>query len=329
MEMIKQHRNRLILAGLIVLIAGIMIGLLYGYVIDPVEWVDAPIELTRNDIQEDYLRMAIDSYKFYFDPTMAYYRWQELGSAGPKTLARIMASPDIQGTEAVKRFKDLVTIQDTITATTACEGVNTGTSSNLCLYLWLGTVILGGGSGFYFYSRLRNQIVTAAPPRKPAPKKAQGWVDKQPSISLNGVPPLVHTMTTFMMGDDLFDESFSIDTPSGEFLGECGIGVVSTIDDETPKKVNAFDIWLFDKNEIHTKSIVLMSDQAYNDEILVTKLKNKGLPILAEVGGEISLKTTHLLMSARVVDMLCEEGQPQECLYFQRLSLEIFVRKLK
>jgi hypothetical protein len=42
-------------------------------------------------------------------------------------------------------------------------------------------------------------------------------------------------------GDDLFDDSFSIDSPSGKFLGECGVGISETIGVGDPKKVTAFE----------------------------------------------------------------------------------------
>jgi len=36
--------------------------------------------------------------------------------------------------------------------------------------------------------------------------------------------PIAQFMASYKLGDDLFDDSFSIDSPSGEFLGECGSG---------------------------------------------------------------------------------------------------------
>ena len=63
-------------------------------------------------------------------------------------------------------------------------------------------------------------------------------------------PPVVQFMTTYMLGDDLYDDSFSIDAPTGEFLGECGVGISETIGVGDPKKVTAFEVWLFDKNDI-------------------------------------------------------------------------------
>jgi hypothetical protein len=326
LEITNLNRNRFILAGLVGLVAGSIIGLIYGYIINPVEWADVPMELARADLQEDYLRMAIDSYKLYFDKPQAFDRWQELGDAGPELLAKVIASPGTQGLKAINSYKELVTFQDTINRDVICGTNQEGTNNNLCVFLWLGTVTFGGALGIFLYYRSREPILRRSSSRFAKPK-AKGSEEIRPFITDDAKPPLVHSMTTFVLGDDLFDESFSIDTPSGEFLGECGIGIVNTIDDGSPKKVNAFDVWLFDKNEIDTKSIVLMSEQAYGDDILRTQLESKGSPVLAEIGGEITLNTNHLLMRVRIVDMLCEEGDPQKCEYFQRLSLELVIRE--
>jgi hypothetical protein len=322
----NSQRNLLIIAGLLSLVAGISIGLIYGYVINPIEWVDVPLELSREDIQEEYLRMAIDSYKLYRDQAKAYERWQELGEAGPDILTKVSVSPGPQGVEAINAFKNAV-ILDLLPERANCEGCAVETSNNLCVFLWLGTIVFVGVLGIYFYFRTQDQA-----PRRAFIRAAQTKVKEpeevQPFITDDSTPPLVHTMTTYVLGDDLFDESYSIEMASGEFLGECGIGIVNTLGEGSPKKVNAFDLWLFDKNEINTKATVLMSEQAFRDDILRTQLTSKGTPVLAEIGREIRMESNHLQMRVRIVDMVCEESDPQKCAYFQRLSLELLVQEL-
>ena len=63
----------------------------------------------------------------------------------------------------------------------------------------------------------------------------------------------------------MFDDSFSVDSPSGEFLGECGVGISETIGVGDPNKVSAFEVWLFDKNDIQKVTKVLMSAHAFLD----------------------------------------------------------------
>ena len=43
-------RTYILIAATVGLIIGVLLGLIYGYVINPVEWVDAPMDLTRVDI---------------------------------------------------------------------------------------------------------------------------------------------------------------------------------------------------------------------------------------------------------------------------------------
>jgi hypothetical protein len=44
-------------------------------------------------------------------------------------------------------------------------------------------------------------------------------------------------------GDDLYDDSFSVDSPSGDFLGECGVGISETIGVGDPKSLG-LEVWL-------------------------------------------------------------------------------------
>ncbi len=78
--------------------------------------------------------------------------------------------------------------------------------------------------------------------------------------------PLATFRTIYTLGDDLYDDSFSIESASGDFLGECGVGIGDMVGVGDPKKVSAFEVWLFDKNDIQTVTKVLMSRYAFNDD---------------------------------------------------------------
>ena len=138
-------------------------------------------------------------------------------------------------------------------------------------------------------------------------------------------PPVVQFMTTYMLGDDLYDDSFSIDAPTGEFLGECGVGISETIGVGDPKKVTAFEVWLFDKNDIQTVTKVLMSNHAFNDPNIRQRLLAKGEPQLVEPGKRILLETASLQMEARIVDASYGGGAMPTNSYFDRLTLELAV----
>jgi hypothetical protein len=132
-------------------------------------------------------------------------------------------------------------------------------------------------------------------------------------------------MTTYMVGEDLYDDSFSVEAPNGEFLGECGLGISETVGVGDPKRVTAFEIWLFDKNDIQTVTKVIMSEHAFEDERLRVRLESKGEPILAEPGKQILLETATLQLEARIIDMEYGEGAAPDYSFFKRLTLELAV----
>ena len=93
--------------------------------------------------------------------------------------------------------------------------------------------------------------------------------------------PIARFQSDYAHGRDNYDDSFSIENAGGEFLGECGVGIAESIGSDTPKNVTAFEVWLFDKNDIRTITKVVMSDHAFFDEALKAKLAPKGEPVLA------------------------------------------------
>jgi hypothetical protein len=137
--------------------------------------------------------------------------------------------------------------------------------------------------------------------------------------------PAAHFMTTYVIGDDLYDDSFSIDTAKGEFLGECGVGISDTVGVGEPKKISAFEVWLFDKNDTQTVTKVLMSARAMNDPLIRQRLASKGEPILVEPGQQIVLETPSLQLQAKVIEVVYGQGALPAGSYFERLTLELSV----
>jgi hypothetical protein len=138
--------------------------------------------------------------------------------------------------------------------------------------------------------------------------------------------PVSQTMSTYVLGDDLYDDSFSIDAPDGEFLGEYGIGISETIGVGEPKKAAAFEAWMFDKNDIRTTTKVLLSPHAYKDPNVTTRLQAKGDVMLAERGNQYLLETETLQAVVTIVDMQYggNANLPAES-YFERISFEFAV----
>jgi hypothetical protein len=175
---------------------------------------------------------------------------------------------------------------------------------------------------------LRNRSA-ATPKAAPTPAmqaqeaaRQAAWTDYQAQGS---EPPMAQFMASYKLGDDLFDDSFSIDSPAGEFMGECGVGISETIGVGDPKKVTAFEVWLFDKNDIQTVTKVLMSAHAFTDDTTKQRLSAKGEPIQATPGAETVLETQSLQLVARVVDMGYGEGALPTESFFERFILELAV----
>jgi hypothetical protein len=141
--------------------------------------------------------------------------------------------------------------------------------------------------------------------------------------ALGEAKPVCTFNSVYILGDDLYDDSFAIETDSGEFLGECGSGISETIGVGDPKKVTATEVWLFDKNDIRTVTKVLMSEHAYNDQALRSKLAPKGDAVMATPGGIITLETQTLRIQIKVLDLQYGEGGLPPQSHFARLTVQI------
>ncbi len=86
----------------------------------------------------------------------------------------------------------------------------------------------------------------------------------------------------FAKSGSIFDESLSLDTPSGEFMGECGITAYN-------EGMEYFEVWLFDKADIATVTIILTTKpntEGNDAELLAVKGKvyeiSEGSPLIIE-----------------------------------------------
>jgi hypothetical protein len=305
-------------------ILGLLLGLLIGWVIWPVQWTDGTPEVMRTDLQDDWLRLSIESFsRNPNDLDSAVRRWNDLGEAAEPTLARVQQNPGNLDPNAIQQYVNVVQA-----ATGPIEPVPTAeapsTTRNLVIIAAV-AVILGlfALGAYYIFRLLRKGSGTVTPVMQGAEISRQ--VEKTDFQSLGLAPPITQTMTTYVMGDDLYDESFSIDTGGGEFLGEYGVGVSETIGVGEPKKVAALEIWLFDKNDIKTATKVLMSEHAYNDPNIRARLEPKGELVVVKPQEQILLETATLQLLATVVDMEYGTGAMPQKSYFERITLELAV----
>ena len=68
-------------------IFGLALGLVYGWVIDPVEYVDTTPDTLRADYRADYVLMVAESFQVEQNPDLAARRLAVLGSQPPDKIA--------------------------------------------------------------------------------------------------------------------------------------------------------------------------------------------------------------------------------------------------
>lgn len=315
---------------IILVVAGLVIGLFVGWATK--EFTNATPSYLRADLQEDYMRMAIDSYRLNQNPDLAVQRWQNLGVGAQSAYTAVQNNPGTADPAVIRAYGELVT------KVLSANGGQTGgsnvsdptagssTFSSPVIIGVLGIVLLGvlGAGAFYAYRLLGNRgsgEVTAVMQASEINRNAEKTNFEQLGLA----PPITQTMTTYVLGDDLYDESFSIDTQAGEFMGEYGVGVSEAIGVGDPKKVTALEFWLFDKNDIKTATKVLMSQHAFNDLAIRSRLEPKGELIQVEPQAQILLETATLQLLATVVDLEYGKGPMPTNSYFERITLELAV----
>ena len=104
----------------IALILGIGAGLVYGLVMDPIEYFDLTPDTLRADYKTDYVLMTAEAYRVEQDPGTAARRLAIFGSQTPSSIAsealdyaRSNGFPD----------SDIALIQDLVTAMQAWSGI--------------------------------------------------------------------------------------------------------------------------------------------------------------------------------------------------------------
>lgn len=337
---------------IIALIAGLALGLIYAWVISPVQWTDTDPSSMRHDLQVDYLRMVVESYFINNDDGLAQYRYELLGTDREQVLSDLAAANTVSS-EAIQQFDALVRsggmggetggetvvetgtepVEGTQVAPEATPAAASGQSPLTQIGLVCGLTLL---LLLFLLAaiRLKRRADMAsteydedyAEPGMVFSEEGEEEVSyEQPAA---GAPPSAQPLatfrTTYTLGDDLYDDSFSIESPaSGDFLGECGVGIGDLIGVGEPKKVSAFELWLFDKNDIQTVTKVLMSRYAYNDEATRTRMTAKGDPVLAMSGGIVELETASLYIEARIVDLSYGEAALPSESFFERVTIEL------
>lgn len=305
-------RERIILSCVFGFLVGLII---FGWVIWPVQWKDA----APTDLQKGYRYTYLETVarSLDADPSVDVNRLLGGDSWSEEKLSRDLNQAFNEAADAATKTR-LVKLGQRLDITVDGSIAKPGGRS-LTGILAVFLIVLVGASGLLLLIRMRQQ-------RAPAPVTVGGDPDKVAaarSVWREGEAPLLQVTTSYALGDDYYDPSFSIELPSGEFLGECGVGISEAIGVDDPKKVTAFEIWLFDKSQISTVTKVLMSEYCYHDDALRSKLAPKGEPVLGREGAIIELGTTGLSVQAKILELEYGQEDLPPNSFFTRLTVEL------
>ena len=311
---------------------GLTIGLAFGYIISPPQWTDGGPQDLREDYAAYYWELAAESYAKHGDLELAKRQLGEWENPdrlqAALTRARIESSPELQMVldSLEKKVVDTTGAATTTpsadqTPTAQPEGEKKGLSLPSLLGVFLLIVLALAVIGVLVARMRKRREEQPAAVQEEAPPE---WLaTMRPEESAPTAPPLGHFVTSYALGNDSYDESFSIETSSGDFLGECGVGISETIGVGKPDKVTAFEVWLFDKNDIRTITQVLMSEHALNDPELRATLAPKGEAILTQVNEPLVLETATLRLDVVVTERVYGAGALPSNSYFDRLTVEL------
>jgi hypothetical protein len=321
LQLVQQRKTLVAFMGGIVL--GLVLGLLYAWQINPVEYYNATPGDLRADFQKNYVLWVAQQYSNDGDQEEALKRlgvefWEK------EELASVLDEliEEHGGAEAT-HLRALKEISVGTLAPPSGEPAGGGGLTSSVFKVCGSALLLVACVALvvFLISRIRAQ--RAAPQVVDrglvarVPVEQVSWGDEE--------PPLVQFATLYTRGDDHYDPSFSIEMENGEFMGECGVGISETIGVGLPSKVTAFEVWLFDKSDIRTVTKVLMSDYAFNDEAMKIKLSPKGEPMLAEQGKDAFLETKTLRIRARVTEMEYGIGDSPANSFFEKFKIDLAV----
>ena len=288
------------------LIVGLIIGLIFAWLIWPVEWTDATPGQLSQPYQEAYVKMTAELYSLTGNAEMVN---QALGGWGGDVVACQLVPAAADQAEA-QRLEAVATVANGA----GCAGIPTdstqeeggGNSTTLLVVLGLMFVLALIVVLILYVLNRRNQVVEQPQRQETSyeelPESTPAAIVEPEDDDVTAIP-IARFHTTYTRGHDAYDDSFSIENSNAEFLGECGVGIAESIGANVPKNVTALEIWLFDKSDIRTITKVVMSDHAFFDDALKAKLAPKGEPVLARETETIVLETASLIINAEITEI--------------------------
>ncbi len=196
-------------------IVGLSIGLFLGWVVWPVQWVDASPDLLRIEFQEDWMNMAIDSYTVNQNIPLADQRYNSLGAAAPEILADIQEAPVWVSPAEVDAFTAAVTGEESAAAPGAeATAVPAETTQSTKLGWYVALLILLALAAIVLLIMLVMRLLRHSHAQQPAPEPAQ-------AVDVTGEEPAVAAPVEAAVAEELVSEPEAVteEEGGGERLG--------------------------------------------------------------------------------------------------------------
>lgn len=324
---------------LLALVVGVLVGLIWAYLIAPTIYYDADPSTLHQSWQDEWVKLLADRYDAANADVSANIV-DLLGRVDDPVgiIDRLSNTPgeeaNVANLQAIRPFAEQA-------EPTAVEAPQPNTVANILPFIIAPIVVVIVGSivavlwGMFIKPNLIDPITKKARGEKvseevqairqqvQASREALATQKTDFATSSFG-PPLMQKMSTYILGHGQYDDSFSIEDEHERFLGECGAGISETIGVGEPQKATAVEVWLFDKDDfVRTITKVFVSEHAFNDPALRAKLEPKGDLVLAQPGATVLLETASLRLQARIVELEYGTGPLPPRSYFQKLTIEL------
>jgi hypothetical protein len=133
-------------------------------------------------------------------------------------------------------------------------------------------------------------------------------------------------VANYAQGDDMFDQDFAISGAKGELNGECGVSIADRLGADSPARVDALSVWVFDKADFKSVTKILATDHAMNTPAIRAKLAQKGEVIRATDNLTFDIITSRLHVVAHITDVLLNDDDPPNS-YFKNARVNFIVQR--
>lgn len=326
---------------LLVLVLGVLLGLLWAYAFSPINYYDADPRSLHQSWQDEWVKLLADRYAATTNADISANITDLLRRVDDPLgiVDRLIGTPGEEANQAklqaIRPFAEQAELN-------AVQAPQPSLISNILPYFIAPIVIVVVGTivavlfGMFIYPnvveplqrRARGEKVSATvvQERKARAETAKLMETKKTDFAATTSfgPPLMQRMSTYTPGFGTYDESYTIEDEQERFLGECGALISETIGAGDPAKAAAIEVWLFDKDDfVRTVTKVFVSEYAYNDPALRSKLEAKGDLVLAQPGATVLMETSMLRLQARIVDMQYGAGPLPPNSYFDKMTIEL------